>query len=256
MKLRQLALLLIAVLLTIQLSCAHPEPTTEPKPVTSPSPTEQALVDQILERYEQALGGKEAIAGITSYKLRGTYELSGMTGTIESWRKEPHKTLSVIEFPRLGTLKKGFDGETYWVQTPGGTFTDSSPKEIAEMERDAEVYNVGRIKSLFESMKLENNARLSGRDVYVMEGKPAKGPAEKLFFDVESGLLVRWDMARRKANRGTVFVKVHLDDYKEVGGVKVPFKVRFAFESFKFIIRVEELEYNIAIDDAVFTKPS
>jgi hypothetical protein len=252
---KPVALLLTTVLLTLQLSCIRSEPTTQSHPTASPPPTEQAIIDQILDRYEQALGGKDAIAGITSYKLKGTFDLSGMTGTIEGWRKEPGKTLSVIQFPGLGTLKKGFDGQTHWVQTPGGTFSQSNPQEIAEMERDAEVYSAGRIKSLFESMKLENKARLSGRDVYVIEGKPAKGPAEKLFFDVQSGLLVRWDMARREENRGTVFVKVHLDDYREVGGLKVPFKVRFAFESFNFIITLQELQNNIAIDDAIFRKP-
>lgn len=254
MKLPTIALLLTAVLLTLQLSCSRPGSSTASGPEASPSPTDQAVIDQIFQRYEQALGGKDAIAGITSYRLKGTFDLAGMTGTIEGWRKEPHKTLSVIQFP-LGTLKKGFDGETHWVQTPGGTFTaDSNPQQIADMERDAEVYSAGRIKSLFESMKLENKARLNGRDVYVIEGKPAKGPAEKLFFDVASGLLVRWDMARREPNR-TVFVKVHLDDYKEVDGLKVPFKVRFAFESFNFTVNVQELQPNIAIDDAIFRRP-
>ncbi len=33
-------------------------------------------------------------------------------GTFEAWGKDPNKTLSVIQFPRMGTLKKGFDGET------------------------------------------------------------------------------------------------------------------------------------------------
>jgi hypothetical protein len=178
-----------------------------------------------------------------------------MSGNIEGWSKDPNKTLVVIEFPRIGTLKKGFDGETRWVQTPAGTFSDSSPQEIAELDRDAEVYSAGKIKSLFESMKLDNKAKLNGRDMNVIEGKPAKGPAEKLFFDVENGLLVRWDMARRQEGRGTVFVKVHLDDYKEVGGLKVPFKIRFNFESFTLLVQVNELEYNVPIDDAMFRKP-
>ena len=247
-------ILLLAVLVTAQLSCAR-GPASEATPAASPTPTEQAVVDQILQRYEAALGAKEALTGITSYKLKGTWELAGMTGTIQSWRKEPFKTLIVIEFPHIGTLKKGFDGETRWVQTPEGTFTDSSPQEIAELERDAEVYNVGRIKSLFESMKLERKARLSGRDVYVIEGKPAKGPAEKLFFDIENGLLLRWDMARKQPNRGIVFVKVHLDNYKEVDGVKVPFNVRFVFESFNFTVKLQEMQYNVPIDDAIFRKP-
>lgn len=245
--------LLSALLITAQLSCTR-APLTE-APAASPSPTEQAVVDQILQRYEQALGGKEAIEAITSLRMKGRFQLAGMTGNVEVWRKEPHKTLTVIEFPRAGKLKKGFDGESRWVQTPAGTFTDSAPQEIAELERDAEVYSAGRIKTIFESMKLDSKARLNSRDVYVVEGKPAKGPAEKLFFDVENGLLVRWDMARRKEGRGTVFVKVHLDDYKDVSGVKVPFKVRFGFESFNFTVQQDELEHNLAIDDAVFRKP-
>jgi hypothetical protein len=151
-------------------------------------------------------------------------------------------------------LKKGFDGETNWFQTPGGTFTDKSHEEIAKLERDSAAYGAAKIRSLFDSMKLEPKARLNGRDVQVIEGKPLKGPAEKLFFDVENGLLVRWDMARRETNR-TIFVKVHLDDYREVGGVKAAFKVRFAFEQFTFTVQVDEVEHNIPIDDAMFRKP-
>jgi hypothetical protein len=104
-------------------------------------------------------------------------------------------------------------------------------------------------------MKLETRARINGRDMYVIQGTPPKGPAEKLFFDMENGLLVRWDMARRLQNHQTVFVKVHLEDYRDVGGVKMPFNVRFAFESASLRIKVDEVEQNIPIDDAVFKTP-
>jgi hypothetical protein len=254
---RPRVLLVAALIISSQLSCAR-SGTSVPAPASSPTPTEQAVIDQILERYEQALGGREPIAAITSLRMKGTFdvaEIQGMVGTIEGWRKEPKKTLTVMEFPRIGTLKKGFDGETRWLQTPIGTFTDNSPQEIAELERDSEVFSAGKIRSSFESMKLEYNARINGREMRVIEGKPAKGPAEKLFFDVENGLLVRWDMARRAPKRGTVFVKVHLDDYRDVGGVKIPFNVRFAFESFNFRIKLDEVQPNIEIDDAIFRKP-
>ncbi|HKP81170.1 MAG TPA: hypothetical protein VJT69_04085 [Pyrinomonadaceae bacterium] len=254
MSFRKLLTPLTIIVITTQLSCARLG-SSRSQPAARP-PDEQATIDQILKRYEEALGGREAIDAIKTYKMEGSFQVAGMNGTIAGWRKEPDKTLTVLEFPRFGTLKKGFDGETRWVQTPAGTFSDSNAEEeIAEMERDAEVFSAGRIKSLFDSMKLEYNARLDGREMRVIEGKPARGPAEKLFFDVENGLLVRWDMARKQKNRGTVFVKVHLDDYKDVDGLKVPHKVRFAFESFNFTVQVEKLENNIAIDDAIFRKP-
>lgn len=246
-------LLLLAVAMTAQLSCLR-RTATEARPKASPPPTEQEIVDQILNRYEQALGGREAIDSIKSYKLEGAFEAAGMVGMVQNWRKEPLKTLTVMEFPRLGTLRKGFDGQTHWLQTPAGTVADSSPQQIGELERDSEVYVAGRIRSMFDTMRLESRARLNSRDMYVVEGKPARGPAEKLFFDVENGLLVRWDMARREGNR-TVFVRVHLNDYKDVNGVKVPFNVRFAFESFTCIIKVGQIEANVPIDDAIFKKP-
>ena len=78
---------------------------------------------------------------------------------------------------------------------------------------------------------------------------------EKLFFDKGNGLLLRWDMVRRNPRRGNVFVKVHLDDYREVDGLKVPFKVRLAFESFSVTLRLDQLKHNVPIEDAMFEKP-
>ncbi len=249
--------LLLGILLTGQVACSRFSPSNGTPPTPPLSPDQAAVVDQILAHYTEAVGGEVAIERVKSYQAKGTFatSVSPEQGAFETWGKEPNKTLSVIEFPRIGALKKGFDGETRWVQTPAGTFSDQSPKEMAEVERDADVYRAGKIKSLYQSMRLDSKARLKGRDVYIVEGIPVKGPAEKLLFDTESGLLVRWDMARRDPRRGTVFVKVHLDDYREVDGVKVPFSVRFAFESFDFTIKINDLRHNVSIDDAVFKKP-
>lgn len=250
-----LALLLITFVLITQNSCSRNSPVGETRPTPSPAPTEQQLVNEILDRYQQAIGAEDVFERFTSYKVKGTFELAGRRGTHETWQKDPHKTLTMMHFPQYGTVKKGFDGENYWVQTPGGSFTDANTKEIAELERDAEAYNTGKIKGLFETMKLQPKARLHGRDMNVIEGKPVKGPAERLFFDAETGLLVRWDMARREEGRGTIFVKAYLEDYRDIEGVKRPFRLRFAFESFTFLIVVDEFQHNIPVDDAIFRKP-
>jgi hypothetical protein len=173
----------------------------------------------------------------------------------EVWGKDPDKSLSIMTFSPSVVIKKGFDGTTRWIQTPLGTFVDESPDQMAEVERDAEIYRTGKISSLYDKMFLHPNARLHGREVYVVEGKPAQGPSDKLFFDVKDGLLLRWDMVRRNPKRGNVFVKVHLDDYTQVDDIRVPFKVRFAFESFSLTLTMDELKSNVALDDRFFKKP-
>jgi zinc protease len=245
----------IGALASTQSACSAGSPPAKPTASTTPNP--QTAVDEILDRYTIAVGGRAAIEHVTSYTAKGrfTTSLFRETGTYEVWGKHPNKTLSVIQFPRIGTLKKGFDGETRWVQAASGAMNDEGSSSMAEVEKDADIYRAGRIKNLYESMRLEGKARLNGREVNLIEGKPVKGPIEKLLFDAETGLLLRWDMVRRDPKRGNVFVKVSLDDYREVDGVKVPFKVRFAFETFDLTLTVDNVQHNVSLEDAMFAKP-
>jgi zinc protease len=245
----------LALLLIAGLACIK-KPNSQPAASATPDPNIQ--IEEILKRYQAAVGGQEAIDRIVSYQGKGTFSASLSnrtgTGTYEVWGKDPDKTLSIITFSPTIVIKKGFDGTTRWLQTPAGV-VDEAQSEMAEVERDADIYRVGKIKSLYEKMILEPKARLHGRDVYVIEGRPARGPSDKLFFDEKDGLLLRWDMVRRNPKRGNVFVKVHLEDYRELDGVKVPFKIRFAFESFELTLKMDELKHNVAIDDSLFKKP-
>lgn len=245
----------VGLLITLQIGCARFKSST-PVASSSPSPDEFQIANQILDRFVEATGGKEAIEGVKSYRMKGHFEMAALNvrGNMEVWAKDPHKYLTIIEFPGIPPLRKGDDGENHWVQTPIGTFTMKGPEEMSQIERDAEVYSASRIRNLYYRIKFDSRARINGRDVYVVEGQPTKGPAEKLFFDVENGLLVRWDMARRVPKR-TVFVKVHLNDYRDIDGVKVPFNVRLAFESFDFTITLDEMQHNLQINDAMFKQP-
>jgi hypothetical protein len=247
-------LVLVCFVGSLQLSCARRNPPNV-SASASPTPNEEEIVNQILDRFIEAAGGKEAIEGVKSYRMKGHFEMRALDlrGKMEVWAKDPQKSLTIIEFPGL-IVRKGYDGETHWAQTPFGSVTMTGPQEMSEVENDSEVYNASRIRNLYDRMKLDRKARLSGRDVYIVEGQPTKGPAEKLFFDVENGLLVRWDMARRQADR-RVFVKVYLNDYRDIDGVKIPFNVRMAFELFDFSLIVDEMQHNVEINDAIFRKP-
>jgi len=247
-------LVLVCFVGLLQLSCVRRNPPNV-SASASPTPNEEEVVNKILDRFVEAAGGKEAIEGVKSYRMKGHFEMRALDlrGKMEVWAKDPQKSLTIIEFPGL-IVRKGFDGETHWAQTPFGSVTMAGPQEMSEVENDSEVYNASRIRNLYDRMKLDKKARLSGRDVYIVEGQPTKGPAEKLFFDVENGLLVRWDMARRQADR-RVFVKVYLNDYRDIDGVKIPFNVRMAFELFDFSLIVDEMQHNVEINDAIFRRP-
>ena len=87
-----------------------------------------------------------------------------------------------------------------------------------------------------------------------------KGPAPAgftatLYFDVESGLLTR---VVRYANSamGRVPTQFDFEDYREVAGVKIPFRWTFAWVSGRDIVELTDVQPNVAIDAAKFAKPA
>lgn len=254
------ALILLAAALTLLAGCDGGGRSARRSPApAAPTPDQAQAVEEIFKRFAEALGGQEAADRVESYALKGHFEVTGrpLQLPVEIYVKKPDKSLMVIEVPRVGVIRRGRSGGAAWVQTPFGTQTDAaSPHELTELERDHDIYRAGRIRELYREVRLEGRARLKGRDVYMVEGKPAAGPAEKMLFDTETGLLLRWDIVRRAPGRPNVFARVYLEDYREVGVVKVPFTVRYYLEPRELVLRLEEVRHDVPLDDGLFEKPA
>ena len=81
------------------------------------------------------------------------------------------------------------------------------------------------------------------------------GAVATLYFDVETGLLTR---VVRYANSamGRVPTQIDFEDYREVNGVKIPFKWSFAWLSGRDVIELSDVQANVPIDAAKFSKPA
>jgi zinc protease len=259
---RILVFAMLAATLTHLTGCGQkPRPVTTAAPTPTPTPNQGQAVETIFAKYAEALGGQEAADRVESYVLKGHFEVTGrpLKLPVEIYVKKPDKSLMVVELPGVGAIRRGRSGGVSWVQTPfpaQARADGDSPNELTEVERDHDLYKAGRIRELYTEVSLEGKARLKGRDVYVVEGRPEKGPAEKMLFDVETGLLLRWDIVRRAPGQPNVFARVYLDDYREVDGLKVPFTVRYYFEPRELVLRLDEVKHGVALDDSLFEKPA
>jgi hypothetical protein len=93
--------------------------------------------------------------------------------------------------------------------------------------------------------------KIGYREAYLVEALPAIGPAERFYFDRESGLLIRWDGVR-SGWRGRGPVEIYFDDWREVAGLKTPFRVTRSSPQFTLVMTVNEVKYDMAIDEAIF----
>jgi len=214
-------------------------------------------VDQILDKYLQAIGGKAAVQRVTSMVMKGTFEVPafGANGTIERYAKAPNKFVIVVEIGGFGTVQQGFNGTVGWAQDPQNGMRDLSGKELAQTRREADLYRDIRFKEIFPKMTVIGKDKVADRDVYGVEATPADGAPEKMYFDAQSALLVRTDQTAYNAGE-EVPTQVFLEDYKEVDGLKVPTTIRQTNPNITFTIKFSELKSNVPVEDAKFNKPA
>jgi len=213
-------------------------------------------VDEIIMKYEKALGGKAAFEKLTSRVSKGSLVLGGMgiTGTTEIYQKSPNKMVSITDIPSFGVVSSGVNGTVAWTDTPQNGTQELTGDAAAAMKRGGDFYGQIRLKENYPKMVLKGKESFEGHDVYVVEATPVDGTPETLSFDADSGLLVR---SRTQLNgpQGTIDIDTKLSDYREVDGIKQPFTIDQERSDFSFTIKLDEVKHNIPIDDVKFEKP-
>lgn len=214
-------------------------------------------VDQILDKYVQAIGGKAAYEKLTSRVEKGNFDIPAMGagGPIEIYSKAPNKNLVVITIDGFGVVQEGFTGTVAWANDPQSGLREKSGTELADAKRGADFYGPVRMKEHYPKMELKGKEKVGAGEAYVIVATPAGGSPETLYFDTKSGLLVRQD-ATRETQAGTMNVQALLEDYREVDGVKIPFVIHQNSDAISFVIKLTEIKHNVAIEDAKFNKPT
>jgi photosynthetic reaction center cytochrome c subunit len=250
------------------------------RPVTTPTldvvygpPTEESddvlaqaqgvpPVDLVLDRYLQAIGGARNVARLTSFIATGTslgYRGFGGGGSVEVLAQAPDRRATHISFPEYpdrGVSARTYDGRTGWIATPLAVV----PKyELAGSERDGARLDAmlsfpAQIKQTLTNLRVGPPATIADRDVTVVQGNGPNGTLATLYFDDQSGLLVR--MVRHgRSPIGRVPTQVDYADYRDVGGIRFPFRWTFAWLDGRDDFSFTQVKMNVPIDAARFGEP-
>lgn len=213
-------------------------------------------VDQVIEKYIAAVGGRDAMEKVTSRVSTGTFEIPdmGLSGPITISEKAPNKSLAVIEIGGMGTIRDGSDGSVAWEEAPGAGVRDKTGPELADALRGS-VFNAElKLKTLYKTVVVSGKEAVDGKDAYVLVATPAEGAANKLYFDVASGLMVK-QASTRETTQGPMDVEVLIGDYRAVNGLKMPYSVRQMTAAFTAVIKLTDIKQNVPLDDAIFKRP-
>src|SRR5215475_10884867 len=226
-------------------------PKTDAKAEATPS------VDDILNKYVKAIGGKEAIEKIKSRSMKGSFEIEamGLTGAVELISKAPDKSAMKIDLPNVGVISRIYDGAKGWDSNPMTGLRELSGVELAQIKRSSDFYQEINFKKHYAKMEVKGKEKVGSYETYVIEATPAEGSVEKLFFDVGAGLLVRQD-GESEGPDGKIPFETYIDDYKVVDGVKVAHTLKQVNPMMTWAIKIAEIKSNVEIEEAKFNKPS
>jgi CubicO group peptidase (beta-lactamase class C family) len=229
---------------------------------TQLSPEEaRAKADEVLAQYVTALGGRDALAKLTSRVSKGSFEVSGiaMNGPVEFYCKAPNLRRVIFKMAGGQIFGDGYDGHVGWEQSDDGV-TEKTGLELGSFARDSDFYQPLKLRQQYPNLSFKGETKLSlgkgssgkveEHQALVLEA-PRAGSPRRFFFDSVTGLLLRseeWNAA------GKMDEATEYQDYRTVDGVKVPFIIN-QIENVVFTIKFTEVKHNIAIDDSMFAKP-
>jgi photosynthetic reaction center cytochrome c subunit len=215
-----------------------------------PRPTES--VDQVIDKYIDALGGRAAVAKVTSRVMRGTLtNRSGQSLALTVEEKAPSRYRLSIGTDTIHS----FDGTSGWHQEGTQASKITIPYELQQLTRLADLGLATQMKTRYRPLTVAHYAKLDGKDVIIMQGRTAPTVIEQLFFDKDSGLLLRRMVSTRTAF-GNLPEQIDYSDYRVVDGVKVPFQIHRAGWELAMTLKFSDIKLNVPVDDARFVRPT
>jgi photosynthetic reaction center cytochrome c subunit len=209
--------------------------------------------DQLLDKYLQAVGGAVAVEKVTSRVMKGTITFGDRNVPIDIYSKDPDKRISFTHTPD-GDSVTAFDGHEGWLGFPGRPAREMHGSEVDAAAMDADLHFAAHLKGVFNSEEVHGTEKIGDRDAYLVIGRREGKPPSRLYFDERSGLLLRL-VRYGETPLGRMPTQIDYADYRDVGGVKIPFRWTLARPSGRFTIQVSEVKDNVPVDDAKFAKP-
>lgn len=203
---------------------------------------------ELLAKYEQAIGGQAALAKLTTRVEKYTALSPTGTASGEAVRKAPDKFLEAT----AGGSTWVCDGNSARISLPRGS-RQATGLDLADIKFTGDFWRTFKLTERYSTAMTTGKEIVNGRDTYVVEGA-VKGSRirEHLFFDVESGLLLR-RLTYKPTALGSLADQTDFEDYRAVEGVKVPFLVKAATGAFATTRTYTEIKFNVPLDDARFS---
>lgn len=220
-------------------------------PAPEPKPTETA--DEVVNKYVQALGGQAALTAAKTRVAEGTQTTRDLQTTpIKVQEKVSGEyRIDVATQPNPQVRVSAPAGT--WVTGQGPNARDLEGIQAAQVARPTDFGIGANVKTKYTNLTVRRYENVDGKPAIVVDGRRGDIVNESLYFDRESGLLVR-RVVQTKTAYGNFAEQVDYSDYRDASGIKVPFQIKYTSWNQVTSEKFTDIKVNAPVDDAVFAK--
>jgi len=223
--------------------------------------------DQVVEKSLAALGGRAALVKLKTRASTGTITLltplGEVSGSIETFNAAPNKSRTLIkaDLSSLGAgplvLDQRFDGKSGYIMDSLQGNREMSGGQLEALKNGSFPHPFLNYKEMGASVTVSGKEKVGERDAYLLLIEHPTGPVVRLLVDAESYLPVKTIIKVEVPQLGRdVEQSTEMLDYREVDGIKLPYRLKVSSSVQNFTVEIAKIEHNVPIDDALFSKPA
>lgn len=201
----------------------------------------------VIMGYIDAIGGADAIAKVKNFSLTMEAEVQGQTLVQTMVKEDGNKFSSQTMMMGMVMADQRFnDGRAKMVQQ-GQTMPDN-PEITATLAEQAALFPIVELMKTLDKVSVSGTEMVDGKSAVVLTVKGESGDSQH-YFDKESMLQVR--LIKKQ---GPQTVTLDYGDYKEIGGVKMPYMMKMSgMLPFPIVMKVTKADINTDIDPSLFS---
>ncbi len=212
---------------------------------------------EVVDRYVDAIGGRDAILEYSSSMATGNLEIvgQGLSGSMTIYGAAPNNTLVVVDFAALGIESRtGYNGEVGW-----STDAMTGPRllqagELLQLAEEADFYSDLHESEVIASMEVLEQVEFAGKSTYKLQIAYASGRETFEYYDVDTGLRAGAE-GIQETLMGSLNVVTIVEDYQQFGSVMVSTRMTQEFGPGQTVlVTIERVEFG-NVDPEIFALP-
>jgi outer membrane lipoprotein-sorting protein len=231
----------------------------------APSGARAQTLDEVIARNLEAKGGLKVLRATNTVKMTGRFKTQGIEMPMTTFAKRPNLVRREADEPRGAApgqapqkLVTASDGKIVWIMRGASPAQEVPAAQAEGMKQDTAEFDSIFVDYQERGHKIElvGKETRSGKPEYHVKVTRKDGTVQHYYLDNETGLETKI-VTEVSRNGMKMTVETELGDYRKVEGRLVPFFSRQTANGQPVAeMRLESVEFNLSLDDALFQFPA